>query len=282
MNFSMQDTFNLGWKLASVLRKQCAPELLHTYSAERQPAAQELIDFDRKWAKMFSDRPRGAAETESEGVDPQEFQKYFVKQGRFTAGMGTHYPPSIICGESMHQHLAKGYVIGTRFHSAPVIRLGDARLVHLGHVAGADGRWRWYVFAGAEDPIARSSRIRALCDFLAESPDSPVRRFTPPGQDIDAVFDVRAVFQRGHRELAFEAMPAFLKPRKGRYGLIDYEKMFCPDLKNAQDIFDMRGIDRENGCIVLARPDQYVAHVLPLDAHEALSKFFAGFMLPQS
>jgi 2-polyprenyl-6-methoxyphenol hydroxylase-like FAD-dependent oxidoreductase len=57
MNFSMQDTFNLGWKLAAVLRGQCAPELLHTYSDERQVVAQELIDFDREWARMFSDRP---------------------------------------------------------------------------------------------------------------------------------------------------------------------------------------------------------------------------------
>ncbi len=282
MNFSMQDTFNLGWKLASVLRKHCVQDLLHTYSAERQPAAQELIDFDREWAKMFSDRPRETADAESEGVDPKEFQKYFVKQGRFTAGMGTHYRRSIICGESTHQHLSEGYVIGTRFHSAPVIRLGDAKLVQLGHVARADGRWRVYAFAGAEDPAAPSSRIHALCEFLAESPDSPIRKFTPEGQDVDAVFDVRAVFQQGHRELAFEAMPAFLKPRKGRYGLIDYEKMFCPDLKNEQDIFDIRRINREKGCMVLVRPDQYVAHVLPLDAHRALSEFFAGFMLLQS
>ena len=55
MNFSMQDTFNLGWKLAAVLRKQCTPELLHTYSAERQVVAQELIEFDREWAKTFSE-----------------------------------------------------------------------------------------------------------------------------------------------------------------------------------------------------------------------------------
>lgn len=93
MNFSMQDTFNLGWKLAAVLRKQCAPELLHTYSAERQVVAQELIDFDREWAKMFSDRPKQGAGGESEGVDPKEFQKYFERHGRFTAGMGTHYRP---------------------------------------------------------------------------------------------------------------------------------------------------------------------------------------------
>jgi 2-polyprenyl-6-methoxyphenol hydroxylase-like FAD-dependent oxidoreductase len=282
MNFSMQDTFNLGWKLASVLRKQCVQDLLHTYSAERQPAAQELIDFDREWAKMFSDRPREAADAESEGVDPKEFQRYFVKQGRFTAGMGTHYRPSIICGESTHQHLAKGYVIGTRFHSAPVIRLGDARLVQLGHAARADGRWRVYAFAGVEDPATPASRIQALCGYLSESPASPIRKFTPAGQDIDAIVDVRAVFQQGHRELDFERMPSFLKPRKGRYGLIDYEKMFCPDLKSGQDIFDMRGIDRDKGCMVVVRPDQYVAHVLPLDGHEALAEFFAGFMLPQS
>ncbi len=54
MNVSMQDAFNLGWKLASVLQGRCAPELLHTYSAERQAIAKELIDFDREWAKMLS------------------------------------------------------------------------------------------------------------------------------------------------------------------------------------------------------------------------------------
>ena len=81
------------------------------------------------------------------------------------------------------------------------------------------------------------------------------------------MIDVRAVFQQGHRELALESMPSFLLPRKGRYGLRDYEKMFCPDLKGGNDIFDMRGIDRERGCMVVVRPDQYIAHVLPLDAH---------------
>jgi len=282
MNFSMQDTFNLGWKLASVLRQQCTPQLLHTYSAERQPAAQELIDFDRKWAKMFSDPPKEGAESESDGVDPKAFQKYFAKQLRFTAGMGTHYLPSIICGESRHQQLAEGFVIGTRFHSAPVIRLAEARPVHLGHAGKADGRWRLYAFASTEDPASANSRIRALCEFLAESPDSPVRKYTAKGQDIDAVFDMRAIFQQRHREIEFGTMPAFLKPRKGRYGLIDYEKMFCRDPKNGQDIFELRGINRMKGCLVLVRPDQYVAHVLPLDAHQALSDFFAGFMLPQS
>jgi len=73
-------------------------------------------------------------------------------------------------------------------------------------------------------------------------------------------------------------MPSFLLPRKGRYGLCDYEKMFCPDLRSGNDIFAMRGIDREAGCMVGVRPDQYVAHVLPLDGYEQLAAFFDGFM----
>ena len=58
--------------------------------------------------------------------------------------------------------------------------------------------------------------------------------------------------------------------------------MFCPDLRSGQDIFDLRGIDRARGCLVLVRPDQYVAHVLPLGDHQGLAAFFGGFMLEQS
>ncbi|MFO1111455.1 MAG: FAD-binding monooxygenase [Bradyrhizobium sp.] len=272
MNVSMQDTFNLGWKLAAVLRKRSAPRLLHTYSAERQAVAKELIDFDREWASIL-------ASAKGNGADPAKTQDYFVRHGRYTAGTATHYRPSLITGKSSHQNLAKGFAVGTRFHSAPVIQLSDAKPVHLGHTIKADGRFRIFAFADGSDPAAPGSAIRALCEFLAESAESPVRRYTPAGQDIDAVIDLRAVFQQGHRDLAMGAMPALLLPRKGRYRLCDYEKMFCPDLKSGQDIFAMRGIDRGKGCMVVVRPDQYVAHVLPLDAHAELAAYFDGFMV---
>lgn len=281
MNVSMQDSFNLGWKLAAVLRGRCPPALLHSYSSERHAIAKELIDFDREWAKMLS-APLKTSAADSEGVDPKEVQDYFVKHGRYTAGTATRYAPSLLTGHSNHGHLAKGLVIGTRFHSAPVTRLADAKPVQLGHVVQADGRWRLLAFADRANPQAPESRLRALCGFLATSPLSPVLRYTPPGDDIDSVIDVRAVFQQGHRDLALDAMPDFLLPRKGRFGLRDYEKMFCPALQEHSDIFDLRGIDRERGCVVIVRPDQYVAHVLPLDGHEPLAAFFAGFMLPRA
>ncbi len=278
MNVSMQDTFNLGWKLAAVLQGRSSPTLLHTYSAERHAIARQLIDFDREFAKMFSAPPKESGSAEGEGVDPQEFQSYFVKQGRFTAGTATRYEPSLICAEPAFQHLAAGFPVGMRFHSAPVVRLVDAKPMQLGHAAGADGAWRIYAFADSRNPQDPASRIGALCKFLATD-KSPIKRFTPSGADIDAVIDVRAIFQQGHRDLAVTGMPPVLLPRKGRFGLIDYEKMFCPDLKSGTDIFEMRGVDRAQGCMVIVRPDQYIAHVLPLDAFDALAEFFAGFMI---
>src|SRR6476620_7539059 len=155
MNVSMQDAFNLGWKLASVLRKRCAPSLLHSYSAERRAIAKELIDFDREWASLLAS---------SKGFDAAETQRYFIRHGRYTAGTAAHYTPSILTGEATHQHLAKGLTIGMRFHSAPVIRVADAKPVHLGHTVKADGRWHVFAFAGAGDPEHRNSSIRGLCD----------------------------------------------------------------------------------------------------------------------
>lgn len=275
MNFSMQDTFNLGWKLAAVLRGEAKTSLLHSYSAERQAVAQELIDFDREWATMFSDKAKTSAS--EDGVDPEALRRYFVKQGRFTAGVETRYRPSSICGDQSHQHLAEGFTVGKRFHSAPVLRLADAKPVHLGHVHEADGRWRLYAFADADDKGGEGGAIRALCDYLSEAPSSPLVRHTPAGADPDARFDVRAIFQQPDRQLSLEKMPSLLQPRKGRYGLIDYEKVFCANLAD-DDIFERRGIDRAQGCLVVVRPDQYVAAVLPLDAHDWLSRFFEGFM----
>ena len=279
MNVSMQDGFNLGWKLASVLRKRCAMHLLHTYSAERQAIAKELIEFDREWAALLASSNKATNGRQGAEFDPAETQKYFVQHGRYTAGTATRYRPSVITGEAAYQHLAKDLAIGMRFHSAPVIRVADARPVHLGHTVRADGRWRIFAFAGAADSGGQNSAVRALCDFLTEARELPVKKYTPAREDPDSVIDVRAVFQQAHRALAIEQMPPFLLPRKGRYRLCDYEKIFSADLRSGNDVFAMRGVDRERGCLVVVRPDQYVAHVLPLEAHRELAAFFDGFMI---
>jgi phenol 2-monooxygenase len=97
-----------------------------------------------------------------------------------------------------------------------------------------------------------------------------------PDGDPDAVLDVRGVFQHPHRSLQIDRMPALLLPRKGRFGLIDYEKIFAADPVAGRDIFDLRGIDRDRGAMVLVRPDQYVAAILPLGDLAGFDTFLAG------
>ncbi len=277
MNVSMQDAFNLGWKVVSVLEGRAGPELLRTYSTERRAIAQELIDFDRRWSKTMSSPPKDPAHPERGGIDPAELQAQFMQSGRYTAGVATRYAPATpLTAEPTHQHLATGFVIGMRFHSAPVVRLADAKPVELGHVARADAAWRLYAFGDAG-----AQRLSALMAFLHDAADSPVRRHTPEGADIDSVIDVRAVYQQAHRTLKVEALPPMLLPRKGRFGLVDYEKAYTPDLKDGPDVFDLRGIDRALGALVVVRPDQYVANVLPLAAHGELVRFFERILLPR-
>ena len=159
-----------------------------------------------------------------------------------------------------------------------MIRLADGKPLQLGTTIQADARWRLFAFADRQRPDEASSRLRALCEFLGEA-RSPICRFTPPAADIDAVIDVRAVVQQGHRTLELKAMPPLLLPRKGRHGLVDYEKIFCPDPRASHDIFDLRDIDRNEGCALIVRPDQYIAQVLPLNAFDELASFFERLML---
>ncbi|MDW4500056.1 FAD-dependent monooxygenase [Sulfitobacter sp. D35] len=274
MNVSMGDTFNLGWKLVSVLTGRADASLLHSYSAERRAAAKGLVDFDHRWSRVVGARE----ETADADAEMPRFQREFIANGRFTAGLTIRYAPSALIGEDRWQKLAGGFEIGTRFHSAPVVRLADARPMHLGHVIEADARWRIFAFAPDDDTGAPGGAIDRLCAHLADDPASPIRAHTPADEDIDAVIDVRAVFQQGFRDLEHGDMPALLRPSKGCYGLCDYEKVFCADAKSGPDIFDLRAIDRARGCLVIVRPDQHVAHVLPLDAMPELSDFFAGIL----
>ena len=278
MNVSMQDAFNLGWKLAAVLLGRSGPELLRTYSDERQAVAKDLIDFDREWARMMGAPPKDPDDS-GEGIDPEEFRRRFAASGRYTAGVATRYRPSTLTGDAADQHLATGLPVGERFHSAPVVRLADGRPLQLGHVAEADGRWRIYLFCDPAGLASGSAAVHAL-GHLADDPRSPVVRCTPSGADVDAVIDVRVVIDADHRDVQLAEPPALARPRKGALGLIDYEKVFCVDPDPGRDIYAMRGIDRASGCLIIVRPDQYVANVLPLDALNEVDAFFSAFLLP--
>jgi len=52
-NTSIQDAFNLAWKMALVLRGQASPTLLDTYSVERAPIGKQIVDRANKSIDEF-------------------------------------------------------------------------------------------------------------------------------------------------------------------------------------------------------------------------------------
>lgn len=273
MNVSMQDTFNLGWKLVHVLQGRAAPDLLRSYSAERWVEAKRLIDTDHQWARIMSAPP---GQSELDGAGMPRFQKQFIENLEFTGGLAVQYDQSALVAAPDHQHLAKGLPVGRRFHSAPVVRVADAMQMQLGHIAQADTRWRLYAF-GANDG---GQTLFDLAKWLETDRTSPILRHTRAGEDADSIIDLRAILPQTFDAIAFEDVPPLLRPQKGRFGLQDYEKVFCLDHKRQGNIYEMRGIDMDQGCMVIVRPDQYVAHILPLSATDALGAFFEGVLLP--
>jgi len=265
MNVSMQDGFNLGWKLGHVLTGRAADSLLSTYAAERRPVAQQLIDFDREWSSLMARKPE-------EISDPQDLATYYLATAEFPSGFMTQYGASMIVAGDAHQDLAVGFPLGKRFKSAQVTRVADGNAIHLGHHARADGRWRVYAFADAD-----AAKLGAWAEEAA-----PVfARFTPTTADADAVFDVKAIYQQRYDEFEITDAPALFLPRTGPYGLTDWEKVYAAGTTVwcTRDIFAEREISRD-GVVVMVRPDQYVAAILPLGAVDELAAFLEGALLP--
>ncbi len=52
-NTSIQDSYNLAWKLAAVLRDQAGPALLESYSTERAPVARQIVTRANKSSREF-------------------------------------------------------------------------------------------------------------------------------------------------------------------------------------------------------------------------------------
>jgi phenol 2-monooxygenase (NADPH) len=264
MNVSIQDAFNLGWKLGHVLTGLSPESLLSTYSAERQPVAQNLIDFDREWSSMMAAKPEELGSASA-------LEDFYQKTAEFPAGFMTEYPAGLLVGEPTHQDLATGFPLGKRFKAHPVKRVSDTNPKFLGHQHTADGRWRIYAFADAAVSAAEDSTLRSWAEWM-DSAESPVRRFTPEGQDLDALFDLHVVYQQPHEEVELMKTPSVFRPKVGTFQISNLNKVWGTDPED--DIYAARGLSRD-GVVVVVRPDQYIAHVLPLTATSELSDFLA-------
>ncbi|KAI8460135.1 FAD binding domain-containing protein [Phakopsora pachyrhizi] len=290
MNISMADTFNLSWKLAHVLQGKAKIEILSTYEVERSQIAAELIEFDNKLARQLSSKPK-LNEPDSEA---DKFQKTSKEGRKFASGTSVDYPHSLIvskaiqCGNerSYSSNLAISLPVGQRFYSTKVFGVSDATTYHLADIANADGRWKILIFAG---DVARNKdcmiRLDKLAKFLAESSESPLKKFTPANEDPHSVINCITVLASSRLLLDLESFPDILRPKYGKYGYRSYNKIFTDDESNFLahgKAYKTYGINPNIGCVAIVRPDQYVSMITKVEDHEEISSFFNGFMLHPS
>ncbi|CBX96585.1 hypothetical protein IAQ61_005552 [Plenodomus lingam] len=269
MNVSLQDGYNIGWKLGHVLSGLSPPSLLSTYVGERGQTAADLIAFDREFSSLFSRKE----------AEPGRFQEYFVQSARFTAGLGARYEESVVVG-GKGMLVAGGVEVGMRFPTAQVVRYCDCKAVQLQSVLKSDGRWRVVVFGGDINVAAHKERLQQLAAHLLPL----TRRFTPPGRDIDGFIEPILVLHSTFVDVAQEQIPDYFWPVTGKWGMRDLHKTYIDDAHyNAGHghAYKAYGVDPNVGAVVIVRPDQYVSKVTSLDDFDGIRTFFEGCMIEQ-
>jgi phenol 2-monooxygenase len=152
MNVSLQDGYNIGWKLAHILRGKLRAEVIATYVSERSKVAADLIDFDRTLTNLYTTNHAGSA--------AKNFQDHFLQSAKYMAGLMTRYEDSmLIDSRNSDQHSARNVHIGMRFPSAQVIRLSDSMHLEFAKVLKSDGRWRIVIFLGDIKESAGKERL---------------------------------------------------------------------------------------------------------------------------
>lgn len=302
MNTAFLDAQNLAWKIHAVEGGFAKRELLKTYEPERKEVAENLLCFDSKYAKLFSERLPAATEVQAASKhanghsEDNEFIKTFKESCEFTSGYGVAYGPNALNWSPSHP--AQSHLIhpeGTKLRTgrmmanADVTRVVDANIVHLEQEIPWNGSFRIYIFAG--NPSVTAKALKDLAFQLGEKtsffgsylrPDiktvSHHERYNPHS----LFFTICTIFAAARSEIEISRdLPGLL----GRYR----------DLVYADDRWDRRvpnataaahakvGVDEEKGGVVVVRPDGYVGIVTSLvegsGTIDALNAYFDSFCM---
>ncbi|EXA28737.1 phenol 2-monooxygenase [Fusarium oxysporum f. sp. pisi HDV247] len=290
MNVSMQDSYNLGWKIANVLQGVADRSILKTYEAERKEIALKLINFDHRFSRLFSGRPAKDI-IDEEGISMSEFRDAFLKGNLFASGVAVDYGKSFIVAKTSHgtksqavkdQPLAREIKLGMRIPSVKVLSQADARPWHLQELLPSNGTWRLILFPGDVSKPEQKQRLQVLTDQLG-SLSSFIRRFTPKTGRYDSVIEVLTIHSAKRQDIELLSFPEVLRPYDEIEGW-DYNKVFVDDVSYHEgygNLYETFGIDRDVGCAIVVRPDQYVSYIGRIEDYASIDSFFSGFMRTQ-
>jgi len=301
MNTAFLDAVNLAWKIHHVESGWAQRSLPSTYESERKLIAETLLDFDARYAKLFSARIPSAGEVagaSSNETEDNDFIKTFKESCEFTSGYGVAYRPNAINWGPEHpaQHpLILQYEKGTQQRTGRILipstvtRVVDANVVPLEQQIPLNGSYRMFIFGG--QPSKTATAIKDLATHMA-APTSFFSTFLFKDLSTNDRYHERHNPHTSFLSLAL----IFNSPRSKIHIDQQLPAIFAryADHVYADDVWDRKvpdataaahakmGLDQETGGIVVVRPDGYVGIVVKLEEGqgtcEALNKYFEVVM----
>jgi hypothetical protein len=301
MNTAFLDAVNLAWKIHHVEAGFASRSVLSSYETERKLIAESLLDFDARYAKLFSSRLPSAGEVGSaqqqnnSHIEENEFIKTFKASCEFTSGYGVAYNPNIYNWSS--EHSAKSglfleYRKGTSQRTgriltpATVTRVVDANVVHLEQEVPLNGSFRLFIFAG--NPTVTKQAIAGFAKALT-SKRSFFSAYARP--DVESVsyherhnphshfFTLLTIFNAKRTEVEIrELLPSVLARYRDHVYADDLWDRRVPKAKAAAHA--KMGFDEDSGGVVVVRPDGYVGCIVKLEGSrtvDALNEYFGAF-----
>ncbi|CEO59274.1 Putative FAD binding domain protein [Penicillium brasilianum] len=148
MNTSIQDSYNLAWKLAGVIKGQLNPKILATYDTERGIVAKQLLQADRTTLELFD--TKFGHETPSL-LERAETLRVFL------AGRAIRYADALLTSPS-----AQGigsFQPGECLPDFSITNHATGRSVHIHNALKSNETWNMIVFAGDVSSVTQMTLL---------------------------------------------------------------------------------------------------------------------------
>ncbi|MGR3436670.1 MAG: FAD-dependent oxidoreductase [Shimia sp.] len=272
-NTSIQDAFNLAWKLAHVLRGTAGMGLLDSYDAERQPIAKQIVSranqsigeygpifealgmgeevsqskLERNLDAMVTNGP-GAADTRAALRDAIAFKKYeFDAHG---VEMNQRYASNAVISDGLPMAAIEDdcelYYAPT---TCPGARLPHAWLYSADGIRASTldlcGRGRWTLLTGIGGDAWRSAAQSIAQEFAVDvsfyliGPRQPWRDHGGDWSDLRAIDDDGAILVRPDHHVAWRRATISAEP------VAELRSVFARLLSSAADQASSSDVHRE-------------------------------------
>ncbi|KAL4758567.1 FAD binding domain-containing protein [Aspergillus foveolatus] len=249
MNTSIQDSYNLAWKLAGVIKGHLKSDILATYDTERGVVAKQLIQADRTTLELFDSK--SGHETPSLLERADELRLFLAGRAiRYTDPRLTSLsPPGVGC-----------FRPGECLPELSITHHATGRPVHLRNAMKSNGNWCIIVFAGNVSLATQMECVKILAKQLEKLRGA-----------VYGVIDTLLVHCAKWETVELTDFPSLFLPSDSITGR-DYTKIFLDE----RSVFEEIGLDQTNGGLVLVRPDRYIAWTGGLEDIDKLRSYLTG------